>query len=126
MNMKRLTLLFVVMMFALCNMMAVPAHPKAVTVQQPDGSTVTIRLVGDEWLHFNTTSDGYSVVKDSRGYYVYAESKDGQLQPTAQVAHDMAERSASELDFLAGVKKYQAPAMSEQVAAMKQMTQKKR
>ena len=125
MNMKRLTLLFVIMMFALCNMMAVPAHPKAVTVQQPDGSTVTIRLVGDEWLHFNTTSDGYSVVKDSRGYYVYAESKDGQLQPTAQVAHDMAERSASELDFLAGVKKYQAPAMSEQVAAMKQMTQKR-
>lgn len=125
MNMKRLTLLFVVMMFALCNMMAVPAHPKAVTVQQPDGSTVTIRLVGDEWLHFNTTSDGYSIVKDSRGYYVYAESKDGQLQPTAQVAHDMAERSASEQDFLAGVKKYQAPAMSEQVAAMKQMAQKR-
>ena len=125
MKMKRLTLLIVAMMFAVCNMMAIPAHPKALTVQQPDGSTVTIRLHGDEWQHFNTTSDGYSVVKDSRGYYVYAELKEGKLLPTALVAHDAAERSADETAWLAGVQKYQAPAMTEQVLRMKEMTQKR-
>jgi M6 family metalloprotease-like protein len=100
-------------------MMAVPAHPGAVKLQQPDGSYVTLRLVGDEWCHFNTTLDGYSVVKNNRGYYVYAEKMDGQLQPTEYVAHDVADRSAVELVYLAGVKKYQAPEMSAQVAEMK-------
>ena len=46
------------------SMMAVPANRKAVKITQPDGSTVTIQLQGDEWQHFNTTTDGYSVVKN--------------------------------------------------------------
>jgi len=100
-------------------MMAVPAHPGAVKVQQPDGSYVTLRLVGDEWLSFNTTVDGYSVVKNQRGYYVYAEKMDGKLQPTAQIAHDAEKRSADEQAFLAGMKKYQAPEMSTLIADMK-------
>ena len=66
--------------------MARPAHKAAAKVQQPDGTYVTIRLHGDEWRSFNTTDDGYSVVKDSRGYYVYAELKDGQLEATAVIS----------------------------------------
>jgi M6 family metalloprotease-like protein len=104
-------------------MQAVPAHPGTVKVQQPDGSYITLRLVGDEWLSFNTTADGYSVVKDQRGYYVYAEQKDGRLQPTARVAHDESERSADEQAFLAGVKKYQAPEMDAKVAEMKTLVE---
>ena len=112
--------LFLVMALLLCvsSMQAVPAHPGAVKIQQPDGSYVTLRLLGDEWRHFQTTLDGYSVVKNARGFYVYAEKKDGQLQPTAQVAHDEAERSVSEQSFLADVKKYLTPEMTEQVAQM--------
>lgn len=105
------------------SMMARPAHKAANKVQQPDGTYVTIRLHGDEWRSFNTTDDGYSVVKDDRGYYVYAELKDGQLKATAQVAHDLAERSASELAFLADVKKYQVPEMTAQMAEMKSLVQ---
>ncbi len=55
---------------------AVPAHPMPIKVLQPDGTYVTIKLHGDEWLSFTTTVDDYSVVKDQRGYYVYAELKD--------------------------------------------------
>ena len=105
------------------SMMARPAHKAANKVQQPDGTYVTIRLHGDEWRSFNTTDDGYSVVKDDRGYYVYAELKDGQLKATAQVAHDLAERSASEQAFLADVKKYQVPEMTAQMAEMKSLVQ---
>ena len=104
---------------------AVPAHPGTVKVQQPDGTTVTLRLVGDEWRHMQTTLDGYSVVRDARGFMVYAEKKDGKLQPTSQVAHDEAGRTESELAFLADVKKYQAPDMSEETAAMYQMVQQR-
>ena len=117
--MKRILLLSVISLFCAVAMMAVPAHPRSVKVQQPDGSYITLRLVGDEWCHFNTTLDGYSVVKSNRGFYVYAEKKNGQLQPTERVAHDVANRSADELAFLAGVKKYQAPDMSASVADMK-------
>lgn len=96
-------------------MWAVPAYPGTSKVQQPDGTYVTIRLVGDEWCHFHTTADGYSVVQDDRGYYVYAEKKDGRLQATARVAHDEGDRTASEREYLSAVRKYQAPAMPELV-----------
>lgn len=121
--MKRLIIVLVTLLLCVSSMMARPAHKAAVKVQQPDGTYVTIRLHGDEWRSFNTTDDGYSVVKDSRGYYVYAELKDGQLKATAQVAHDLSERSTKELAFLADVKKYQAPEMTAEMAEMKALVQ---
>lgn len=101
---------------------AVPAHKGTVKVQQPDGSVLELRLVGDEWLHFNTTADGYSVVKNDKGFYVYAELKNGKLQPTKQVAHDEVARSASERAFLSGVKKYQHAAMDSRKATEKKQS----
>ena len=123
--MKRLTIVLVTLLLCVSSMTARPAHKAAVKVQQPDGTYVTIRLHGDEWRSFNTTDDGYSVVKDSRGYYVYAELKDGQLEATAQVAHDLAERTASELAFLSGVQKMLAPEMTAEKAEMKAAVEKR-
>ena len=105
--------------------MAVPAHKKPIQVTQPDGTTVTIQLHGDEWMHFNTTADGYSVVKNQQGYYVYAEKKNGELKATNVVAHDATKRKANEVTFLKNIKKYQAPEMSKKTAQMKQTTQQR-
>ena len=91
--------------------MAVPAHPKPVKVQQPDGSFVTVSLHGDEWLSYTTTDDGYTVVKDQQGRYVYATLEGQQLRPTVLVAHDAMQRSSAERSFLSGIRKYQVPAM---------------
>ena len=107
------------MLLGAASLWAVPAHPGTRKVQQPDGTYVTIRLVGDEWCHFNTTADGYSVVQDSRGYYVYAENKDGRLLATACVAHDEGERSDLEREYLLEVRKYQAPSIPEQVQQLR-------
>lgn len=120
--MKKVLLLAILQVFALA-VMAVPAHPKPVKVQQPDGSFVTIRLHGDEWMHFTTTEDGYSVVKDQHGYYVYADLKGGKLEATSQVAHDFKQRSATEKAFLTSVSKYQAPAMKAEKAVEKNRVQ---
>lgn len=117
--MKRLTILLMTLLLCVSSMVARPAHKAAAKVQQPDGTYVTIRLHGDEWRSFNTTDDGYSVVKNSQGYYVYAELKDGQLKATAQVAHDLAERSAAEQAFLADVQKMQTPEMTAEMAEMR-------
>ncbi|MBQ8047395.1 MAG: M6 family metalloprotease domain-containing protein [Prevotella sp.] len=116
--MRRLNLILSIALFNVCTLLAVPAHKGAVKVNQPDGSSVTLRLHGDEWLSFNTTTDGYSVVKNEAGYYVYARLEGGQLTATAQVAHDADRRSATEQAFLAGQAKYQAPDMRPQVKQM--------
>ena len=118
-------MLIAVLLMCVCSMKAIPAHPGTIKVQQPDGSFVTLRLVGDEWQHFQTTADGYSVVKNQQGYYVYAEKKNGQLQATALVAHDEAERTVSEQAYLSTVKKYQAPDMSERLAQERQLIQQR-
>ena len=118
---KRILFLWAALLLGVCTAFAIPAHPGAITVQQPDGSTLTLRLIGDEWLHFTTTADGYTVVKGSDGYYRYADVLNGQLTATSQVAHDAAGRQAAERAFLAGRLKYQAPAMTAENVKMKQM-----
>ena len=78
--MKLRQLMIAMMLLCAVSIRAIPAHPGTVKVKQPDGTFVTLRLVGDEWRHFQTTADGYSVVKNGKGYYVYAEKKNGELK----------------------------------------------
>lgn len=60
--------------------LAVPAFPKPVTVKQPDGTSITIRIRGDEHLHWTETTDGYTLLKDGQGYLAFAEKdKSGNL-----------------------------------------------
>ena len=61
--MNKTILLLLSFFVSVCTAMAVPAHKGKVSVKQPDGSTVTIRLHGDEYMSFTTTEDGYTVVK---------------------------------------------------------------
>ena len=107
--------------------MAIPAHPGKATVRQPDGTELTIRLIGDEYLHFNTTDDGYSIVRRADGYYVYAQKDgEGQLRPTQHVAHDPARRSADELAWLEQTAKYLTPKLTTDRAAEQQAEHQRR
>ena len=121
--MKLRSIFIVALLAVACAMQAVPAKRGAAKIQQPDGSYVTIRLHGDEWHHYETTDDGYSIVKDSRGYYVYAHLQDGQLAPSELVAHDAANRTAQELTFLSGIEKHLMPEMSAANSRMKKAVQ---
>ncbi len=66
---------------------AVPANSDAVLhFQQPDGTLFTAHLIGDETVHWYETEDGYTVLKDRDGTWVYAQRReDGGLMPSAQV-----------------------------------------
>ena len=46
--------------------------PKPVEVVQSDGTQLTVRLVGDEFYHRSMTTDGYTLIKNVKGDYVYA------------------------------------------------------
>ncbi|HIZ87506.1 MAG TPA: M6 family metalloprotease domain-containing protein [Candidatus Coprenecus pullistercoris] len=51
---------------------AVKARPTPITVKQPDGTTLTVRIHGDEFLHWYTVG-GRLVSKGPDGYFYYAE-----------------------------------------------------
>ena len=57
-------------LIALClTVQAKPARRGAMTVTQPDGTTVTAYLHGDEYYHYYTNADGEMLEKDADGYY---------------------------------------------------------
>ena len=99
--MRRLSMTIMAMLFGIAIFYARPAYQGTTRVVQPDGSGVTIRLVGDEYLHYNITLDGYSLVRRDDGAYVYAQMNEtGQLEATDLLAHDAVERTAKERDYL--------------------------
>ncbi len=83
---------------------AEPANPTPINVTQPDGSTLQLRLVGDEFYHFNTTIDGYTII-NINGTWEYAVKEDDQLKASGIMAHDPALRSAQEMQLVASLEK---------------------
>lgn len=85
---------------------AVRAYPFPITVTQPDGSQLTIKLQGDEFNHYQTTEDGYLVKQNTKGYYTYATvNATGVVTESNIVAQNASKRSASDIQFLKTVSK---------------------
>jgi len=80
---------------------AVKATPDPITLTQPDGSEITIRLRGDEFFHYKTTIDGYTVVPDAAGVLTYAKRNIlGNLYSTNVKANNAERRSVEERLFI--------------------------
>ena len=80
---------------------AIPASPYPIKITQPDGTEITIRLRGDEYFKYKTTLDGYALIDDAKGFLTYAQQDtNGNLVTTNVRANDIANRNASELEFL--------------------------
>ncbi len=96
-DVKFFPIAFLVMTGFVCSM-AEPASDETFNLKQPDGSTVEVRLVGDERFHVFETADGYILQKDVLGYYAYADESGESSGIYARNAH---ERSSSDAQFLA-------------------------
>ena len=83
---------------------AEPANPTPVNVTQPDGSTLQLVLVGDEFYHFNTTIDGYTIINID-GTWEYAVMKGDQLCPSGILAHNPDSRDLQERQLVASTEK---------------------
>jgi len=87
--------------FASTNLFAVPATPYPIEVMQPDGTTLTIRLHGDERFRYTSTLDGFLIMKNQQDAFVYATvSQTGEIQPTERIARNANARTASDVSFL--------------------------
>lgn len=123
--MKRILTVIAAVLFSVVALQARPGYTKPVDVYQPDGSTVTLLMHGDEFHSFITTADGYTVVKGDDGYYCYAaKTAAGMLEATAMVAHNSDVRTADEMAFLASQKKMVRPEMTAEQKKRKAMAAK--
>lgn len=92
----------VVVALAICAgvVFARPASMAVQTVQNKDGSSVSIRHFGDEHYHFTETADGYLVTGDGEGNYVYVDASG---KPSSVVAKNAVDRSDADVKFLEGL-----------------------
>ena len=85
---------------------AIPAYPDPVLVTQPDGTTLTIMIKGDERIHWRESMDGYTLLYNHDGYLTYAQlDEDGNLQLTGFIATEIEERDIETLFFLNTIEK---------------------
>ncbi len=82
---------------------AVPARPGVMERTMADGSTVKVRLAGDEFYHYYLSEDGYLLV--DRGGILYYGDVDatGAIVSSDIKATDMATRPSAARTFLSGV-----------------------
>jgi len=64
-------ILILLLLFAtLPSAYAVQAQRGWQTITQPDGTTIEVQLVGDEWYHYYENRDGKKVRQNDAGYWV--------------------------------------------------------
>lgn len=97
---------------------AIPAKRRYLQVKQPDGTTLTITINGDENFHFHATTDGIPLIKGADGTYSYAMlDSNGKLIASSQLAHNAEDRSQQEVSFIS--------TNSQNATAIKQMGAKR-
>lgn len=96
--MKRVIFLFVVIMLSITANSA-NVYPFPVTVTQSDGTTLTVIGHGDEHFHWFTTIDGVLLCRVGSNFFV-AETIDGDLIATKQLAHERHLRGSEELQLI--------------------------
>jgi len=80
---------------------ASPAYPGLIKMTQPDGTTISLYLKGDEKVHWMESEDGYSLLYDNNKTIVYAISDEkGGMIPSSVVAEDISMRSSPIKTFL--------------------------
>lgn len=109
--MKASKLSLFIMFFALfltgnvCKVLSVPAKSGSFIMKQPDGTVLTLTVLGDECYCYYLTQDGYPLLPEKDGKLCYAYLNDGKLKTSTFLAHEVGERSSDELKFLASIDK---------------------
>lgn len=121
--MKRITLSVLSSLLCLTAVLAIPASRDTVWVRQPDGTILSLCLHGDEYLHFTTTVDGYTVIHDGSRGWVYA----GLTYAASDItAHNPTTRDDAEQAWLSSCPKWITPMLSQTVAEERTAEQQRR
>lgn len=86
--------------------LAVSAYPYPVQVKQPDGTTITVIMQGDERVKWAQTMDGYTIMYNKKGVFEYAmQDSKGDLTLSGVPASEISLRKSDELNFLSKISK---------------------
>jgi len=101
-----ISVILVLCIFVGQKLSASPAVPYPVKMKQPDGTEVTIKLKGDEYVNWMESIDGYSLMYDKDKFIVYAiQDEKGDMVPSEVVFQEVSLRSTELSDFLGRLKK---------------------
>ncbi len=98
--MKKLLSSLFILWIAVGTLFAIPAKNIIKEVLQIDGSTLTMRLCGDEYFHYYSTLDGYPLVQAEDGGFYYAVMSADSLCAGTMLAHNEVDRSATEHSYV--------------------------
>jgi M6 family metalloprotease-like protein len=99
-------ILLALLIFIIPILHAVPAIPYPVTLTQPNGDTLTVRIKGDERINWYESMDGYTLLFNQAGYLSYAQlDEDGNLQSSDFVATNIDNRNIVIRSFLQTIEK---------------------
>ena len=100
MRLKKLAILFAA---AAClqTATAIPADPRPKLVKQPDGSTLTVIMRGDERRHLTMTEDGVPLYYNTASKaFEYARLADGGIDGSGITAADAGKRDARAAEYI--------------------------
>ena len=81
--MKIRSLLFLILLFALTNVIkAAYFEFLPHIIKQPDGTTIDCFISGDEFFNFIHDKNGYTIIEAADGWYYYAEQDGDLLKPS--------------------------------------------
>lgn len=101
---------------------AAKANTAPFSVRQSDGTTITVRLHGDEHFSWYTTTDNVILARSGNNFYIADIDAKGNITPTSQLAHEKTERSINELSL---VKKQNLKAFFSEEADNNRMAQRR-
>ena len=105
--MKKTSVLIIAVLLSVIEVFATQAYPHLISFTQPNKTTLSVYLKGDEKINWIESEDGYSLLHDDNGYLVYAiQDKNGNMVPSTIIAHDKKYRTAEEDSILATIPKY--------------------
>jgi len=106
--MKKIVVLATLLFAFFSGAFAVIAYPGVINFTQPDQKTkLNIHLFGDERFSWGETMDGYSLMYDNEGYFVYAvKDENGGMMPGQYRATEITDRPAEVVAFLENTPKH--------------------
>lgn len=105
-NIHRRVIFFLILITSTLAASAVKAKPGIIKVDQPDGSVLSIRLIGDEKVRYTLSEDGFLLLQNPEGFYEYAvQNSDRGVVTSGVRATDKAIRSSGEISFLSNIDK---------------------
>ncbi|MCM1079448.1 MAG: M6 family metalloprotease domain-containing protein [Bacteroidales bacterium] len=94
--MKQVILSVIFLLITVAGLYAAKSSGTPKAIRQPDGTTLMVRLFGDEHFSWYQTMDGIIIVHQDKAFYIAEIGNDGSTRSTGVLAHNLGSRKPQE------------------------------